>query len=238
MFPLRCLAAALHGLALAGLSGHVAAEGTSPARHPALAAAVFDAGRVAPVTTIRHEFVFTNAGLVTLSVTGIVSSCSCLKAGSGTRTVPPGGRGAVPLEWITAGFPGPQEETLTLQLDDPGQPVATLTVRGLVWLPIEARPAAVTLAATPGAEAAVTITNHLAGPVTLRPPVSSHRAFTAELRTNIPGRDYAVRIRTVPPAASGNVFGRVTLGTSAPEMSKVEVRVFIPAAAPVKAGAR
>jgi hypothetical protein len=198
-----------------------AAESAAPA------ALVFDAGKVAPVRLLKHEFAFTNPGPAALVITGVVSSCSCLKAAAWTREVPPGGRGTVAVEWLTAGFPGPQEETLTLQPGDPARPGPVLTVRGQVWLPVEARPPAVTLPA--GTEAVVQITNHLAAPVTLRPPAAGPAAFTAELRTNIPGHAYELRLRAAAPAPAGHVFAKVTLATSLPELPQVEVNVFIPA---------
>jgi hypothetical protein len=194
------------------------------------AAPVHDFGQVTGGEVARHEFVFTNVGDGVLEVREVRSSCGCTTAGTWSRQVEPGQSGSIPIELHTEDVSGLLEKPLTVVCNDPFQPEVTLLVRCTVWRPIEVLPSAAVFKVFPDAVtnafATVRIVNNLESPLVLSAPESNHRALAADLSTNRAGSEFQLIIRAVPPVAPGNVFGRITLRTSAPEVPRLEIPVF------------
>ncbi len=60
----------------------------------------------------------------------------------------------------------------------------------------------------------VKIINNMDDKLDVWGPESNNKSFTAQLKTNAPGKEYEVTIATVPPLDSGNIQGQVTLKSS------------------------
>ena len=114
--------------------------------------------------------------------------------------------------------------------NDPNQPVVTLQIKGNVWKPVELTPPYaifnLTAETETNATAAVRIVNNEESPLTLSTPESSNPAFAAELRTNQPGKEFQLIVKTVPPLPAGSVQGQITLKTSSTNMPVLSVSAF------------
>jgi hypothetical protein len=81
----------------------------------------------------------------------------------------------------------------------------------------------------------VTITNNTEEPLALFGVESNNRMFTAELKTNTPGKGYQLTVAAVPPLSMGSVQGQITLRTgqtnpptiSVPAVANVQPAVMV-----------
>lgn len=199
----------------------------------AVAGAFLDLGIVAPNAVVDSALSLTNAGSDTLIIKELSASCSCLEIGEHPGLLEPGAVGHITLKLHTVSASGAFTESLTLVSNDPAQPELTVELRGTVWQAVEAIPSFVMFRVTPDSPtnetAWVRIVNHTADPVDLKAPTVNSRSFSASLRPVVPGREYLLGIRAIPPLSTGHTFGKVTVPTSSPKTPQVEVTVMVPA---------
>jgi hypothetical protein len=113
--------------------------------------------------------------------------------------------------------------------NDPNQPTVVLEIKGNIWKPIDVTPQFAVLNVTadaPSNATTVRIVSNEEGPLTLSAPESSNPAFATELRTNQPGKEFQLIVKTVPPLPAGNVQGQITLKTSSTNMPVINVSAW------------
>jgi hypothetical protein len=191
----------------------------------------YDFGRAVSGVMVKHDFVFTNTGDATLEVTGVTPGCGCTTIGEWTRTVEPGKTGIIPIQFNTTGYNGQIAKHPSLACNDKSQPSVTLELHGQVFKPIEVTPPYVALNVPPDSEGEATGTAHILNnddtPLTLSMPQTNWRGFTAEIKTNTPGKDFDLIIKTVPPLGAENPQGVITVHTSCPQMPDINVMAII-----------
>ena len=196
----------------------------------AFAETVYDFGKVVGGDVVKHSFVFTNTGNGLLIIRDVHSSCGCTVATNWSRQVEAGKTGAIPIEFHTGNFRGAIVKPVSVVSNATNQPSTTLQMKGTIWRPIELTPSSVSFGGVvdslSNAVKVVRIVNQQDEPLTLWPPQSNRGTIAAELRTNRVGNEYELLIRLVPPMGLGNVFGQITLQTSAPKMPLLTVPVF------------
>lgn len=190
----------------------------------------YDFGKVRSGETVKHTYIFTNAGSLLLEVTNIQTSCGCAAAGEWTRRVEPGQTGTVPVLFNTAGYGGEVLKTVSVYSNDRSQPVAGLSIKGTVWKPIDVLPSFAVLNIMPDSTSAATtvrVTNNEEEHVYITsPPRCSTNTFTAEVRTNQPGKAFEVLIKAVPPFRPGNSQASVSLTTSSTNAPALYIGVW------------
>jgi hypothetical protein len=213
-------------LLTAGTGSVISAAAASAARIQ-FGASSYDFGTVTSGEVVKRTYFFTNAGSAMLEVSNVQASCGCTTAGEWTRQVEPGKTGTIPIQFNSSNFGGQVAKTITVTCNDPTQPSVLLQITGNVWRPIEVTPqfAVVTVSAeSPSNATTVRIVNKEEAPLTLTAPEVNNAAFAVELRTNQPGKQFELMIRTVPPLPDEkNRQGRVTLKTSSTNMALINV---------------
>jgi hypothetical protein len=193
-------------------------------------APVYDFGRVKSGELVKHTYTFTNTGSRLLEITNVQPSCGCTAAGEWTRRAEPGQTGTIPIQLNTAGFGGEVLKTITVSSTDEVQPTFALQLKGTVWKPVDVLPSFAVLNIMPDATSGSTlvkIVNNTDEYISISsPPKSSTNAFTAEIRTNQPGKEFQVEIKAVPPFEPGNSRGAVTLTTTSTNMALVSIGVW------------
>lgn len=191
---------------------------------------VYDFGRLRSGEVLKYSYVFTNTGPEMIEITHVQPSCGCTAAGEWTRKVEPGQTGSIPIQFNSANFNGPVFKTVTVMSTDKGQSTSVLQLKGTVWRPVDVSPQFAVLNIppdVPSATASVRIVNNMEEPLVLSPPESNNRVFTAELKTNVPGKEFQVVVTgTRPPTTTGNIQGLVTLKSSSTNMPIVTVNVW------------
>ena len=191
------------------------------------ASTVYDFGKVISGKPVEYSFIFTNTGDAMLEISGVYPSCHCTMAGPWSKQVEPGRTGMIPLVFDSSRNNGPVAKTASVICNDRSRPQIMLLIKGTVWKPFEVSPPMAVLNAVSDSisnpPATVTIVSSLEEPITLSDPVNTNAAFTAELKTVRPGKEFQLIIRTVPPLAPGTLQGSIELRTSSTNMPTIEV---------------
>jgi hypothetical protein len=191
---------------------------------------IYDFGRVKSGEAVKYTFVFTNVGGATLQVSNVQVSCGCTTAGAWTRQVEPGTTGSIPIQFNSAGYGGTVGKSITVTCNDTNQPTVVLQIKGDIWKPIDVSPQFVVLtvsAETPSNAMTVRIVSNEEAPLTLSAPECNNAAFAVELKTNQPGKQFELAVRTVPPLPAENVQGQITLKTSSTNMPVINVGTMV-----------
>jgi len=189
---------------------------------------VYDFGKVRSGEIVKYAFLFTNAGSAMLQVSNVQVSCGCTTAGDWSREVEPGKIGSIPIQFNSTGFGSTVEKTITVSCNDTNQPSVVLQIKGNVWRPIDVTPqfAVINLTAIARSNAAtVRIVNNEEAPLTLSMPECSDQAFAIDLRTNQPGREFEMLIRTVSPLTN-SVQAPITVKTSSTNMPVLNITAW------------
>jgi len=198
----------------------------TPAPHIEFNTNIYEFGRVKAGDPVKYTYYFTNTGSALLEVTDVRPSCGCTTAGEWTKKVEPGSAGTIPIQFNSANYSGQVFKTITVSSNDKQKPSTVLQLKGTVWKPIELSPAYTVLNIPPDAPSASTVVriiNNMDQPLEVFSPELSNHSFEAELKTNQPGKEFALTIKSVPPLNSGNTQGKVTLKTSATNSPVLDV---------------
>jgi len=191
---------------------------------------VYDFGRVKSGELVKHTFIFTNIGDELLILTNVQPSCGCTTAGDWSRQVEPGKTGTIPIQFNSANYSGQVLKTVTVTSNDKAQPSFGLQVKGTVWKPIDINPGFAVMNIPPDAQSNVTtkvhIVNNMDELVTLSPPESNNKLFSAELITNKVGKDFDVIITALGPFDQPNLQGQITMKTSSTNMPAVSLTAW------------
>jgi len=121
-------------------------------------------------------------------------------------------------------------KTVTVTSNDKNQPSVGLQVKGTVWKQIDVQPMFAVLNIPAHSPGTVTTTAHIVNnmeePITLSSPESNNKAFAAELKTNVAGKDFDVTISAVPPFDQANRQGQITLKTSSTNMPVISISAW------------
>jgi hypothetical protein len=187
-----------------------------------------DFGKIKHGEAVKYTYIFTNIGDRLLEVTAVRTSCGCTTAGEWSRQVEPCKSGNIPVQFNSGNYDGPVGKSITVTCNDTNQPTVVLQIKATIWKPIEVTPQHVFLNVTadaPSTATTVRIVNNENAPLTMSLPEVSNSAFAVELRTNQPGKEFQLIVKTVPPLPAGSVQGQITLKTSSTNMPVINVGV-------------
>jgi hypothetical protein len=190
----------------------------------------YEFGKVTAGVPIKYTFIFTNTGDAVLDVE-VHPLCGCTVAGEWTHKVEPGKTGSIPIQVNSAQFAGPIDKMVNVNSNDKQQPLVVLHLKGTVWKPIDVTPNVayfnVLPDVPPPAPFTVHIINNTDKPITLEPPQSQNPIFSAQLKTNEPGKSFDLMVSVTPPETPGTVNGQITLKTSWPTTPIVAVTAMV-----------
>jgi hypothetical protein len=187
----------------------------------------YDFGKAASGEFVKHVFIVTNTGTGTLEITNVHPSCGCTTAGAWSHQIDAGQTGTIPIQFNSTHYSGNVTKTIEVSSNAKNQPKATLLLRGSVWKPIDVNPQTAVITVQPDstniATASVRIVNKTDSAVTISEPTSSNKAFSAELKTITPGKEYELIVTVQPPFTSGNTPATITLKTSLASVPTVSI---------------
>jgi len=94
----------------------------------------YDFGKVEQGTKVKQVIKFKNLGSKPLTVSLVRASCACTKASKPDKSIAPGGKGELMLEFDTTGRAGVQSEIVYVHSNDPVTPFARIKLTGVVLL--------------------------------------------------------------------------------------------------------
>lgn len=187
---------------------------------------IHDFGKVKSGQPVHYSYVFTNTGDQLLQIRSVQPSCGCTTAGEWTRNVEPGKTGAIPVQFNSANFNGPVFKTITVASNAKDQGNTVLQLKGTVWKPIEFAPPYTIMTImpdTPAASANVRVINNTPEPLQVWDPTSNNPDFTAQIKTNMPGKEFLVTIAAKPGLHSGNIAAKINLKTSSADSPTLDL---------------
>jgi len=198
---------------------------------------VYEFGKVKSGEMVKHIFNFTNSGDDVLILTNVQPSCGCTTAGDWTRKVEPGKTGTIPIQFNSANYSGQVMKTVTVTSNDKSKPSFGLQIKGTVWKPIDVQPSFAVMNIPPDTQSNVTtkvhIVNNMDEVITLSPPESSQKAFTATLVTNTAGKDFDMIITAQPPFEQAQAQSQITIKTSSTNVPTLTVTAWANVQQPV-----
>ncbi len=94
------------------------------------------AGDAEAVANFRYQ----NKGTKPIRINNVRSSCGCTVASLKKSEVAPGEKGEVTATFKIGGRTGVQQKTVTVETDDPAQPVTNLLLKAVIEPPVEIQP--------------------------------------------------------------------------------------------------
>lgn len=188
---------------------------------------IHDFGKVVGGESVRFDFLFTNVGDESLQINRVLTSCGCTTAGEWDRTVEPGQKGKIPIEFNTGRFKGEIKKSIKVLTNAPGQEQVTIWLKATIWQPVEITPPYVAFGSimdrTQPQEKTVKIVSHFEDPLEIRKIETTNPTFQAELKTIKPGKEFKLVVRAVPPFKNGSQWSTITLETSSPAKPKITI---------------
>jgi Protein of unknown function (DUF1573) len=192
---------------------------------------IHDFGRVRSGAIMKHEFSFTNSGNADLIIENVLPACGCTTITEFTRTIPPGGKASLTLEFNSHSLQGEQIKTMLVKSNDPIQPNLVLQLKGLYWMPIEIYPLTALLFLPPHTDqklsTTIRIVNQTDQPLKLEAPVSSVPQLTARVLESTPGKEFHVVVDTVPPFPHKDIQATIKLATNSAETPSIELNIVV-----------
>jgi hypothetical protein len=191
---------------------------------------VFDFGKVNEDAVVDCIFQFANEGTSPLEVTGVSPSCGCMKTIGWDRSVEPGQTGIIAIQYNSEHYIGEFSKSIWVTCNDTNQARITLEVKGSVWRAVELQPQSAVLnlcAEVPSTSTTVRLISHMDEPLMLSDLKVSGVTVTAEIRTNQPGKEYQLIVKSPLPTPAESQQGSITLKTSSTNKPLVEVRTYV-----------
>ncbi|MFQ6110279.1 MAG: DUF1573 domain-containing protein [Candidatus Aminicenantales bacterium] len=94
-----------------------------------------DFGRVNQGEVLTHTFSFTNEGSAPLVIKRVRTSCGCTAVLVSEKTIAPGKKGEIKVNFDTKGFEGEVSKYIYVETNDPAQPKKQLTVTAKINVP-------------------------------------------------------------------------------------------------------
>jgi len=104
---------------------------------------VYDFGSVLNAVPVAHVFKIHNAGMGTLIIGGVQTSCGCTAAKPTRNQLAPGEDSDIAVTFDTRFDKGPATRTITVSTNDPAAKSIVLTIKGDVKVQVDAAPAQV-----------------------------------------------------------------------------------------------
>jgi hypothetical protein len=104
---------------------------------------VYDFGSVLNAMPVAHVFKIHNAGMGTLIIGGVQTSCGCTAAKPTRNQLAPGEDSDIAVTFDTRFDKGPATRTITVSTNDPAAKSIVLTIKGDVKVQVDATPAQV-----------------------------------------------------------------------------------------------
>jgi hypothetical protein len=202
---------------------------------------VYDFGVLDEHAKGSHDFVIRNEGTAPLRIEQGSTSCRCTTSLVDQKTVPPGEKTVVTVNFDLKGFVGPYSQSATIFTNDPRNPRIVLSIRGKVTKAIQSVPTELVLTRIP-ANQSTTAEFRLIG---YRPAPLQVSEWQFTERDN--AQHFRLHLEPLPaeelsdyPGASSGILGKLTiepglplgafsqkllLKTNYPEASQLEIPI-------------
>lgn len=192
---------------------------------------VFEFGTITQGEKVDHSFVLKNRGSAPLTIKNTKTSCGCTVASVSSSVIPPGKNTAIKASFDSNNFFGPVTKTISVETNDPKNPVFVLTLRGTVVEEIVVAPRQVnlgTLKTGTVKEVFITIENKGSTQLKLTDVKSSLPQVTIRVARNVvnPGNAGTIIVNATTRDEDRMLSGYLTIKTNNPTKPLITIPVF------------
>lgn len=181
------------------------------------------------------NFQYENKGTTPIKITAVKSSCGCTAASTKKDEVAPGEKGEVVATFKIGGRTGLQQKSITVESNDPAQPVATLLLKAVIEQPIEVQPTFVFWQSGEEPKPKMVkakMSNDLKS--AKLDVISSNPDFAVKVEKGSVAGEYNISVQPKDTAQPANAT--LTLKSDTPQPLFVMARVVAPASVPAASG--
>jgi len=206
-------------------------EPTGPAPKVTSPAPVFEFGDVDSDQKVEHDFIVKNAGDAELEIKNVKTSCGCTVAQPEKKNLAPGEETKIKTTLTLKGRQGAVSKTVTVESNDPRDPMYKLELKGNAVAAITIEPRTVNFGPiTDNEPHTQTVSIKSSKPeITFKiesVDTSAAQQVKAELKTVEEGKAYEVALSLAENLPVGNMNGRITLKTDDPQRPTLQINVF------------
>lgn len=183
-------------------------------------------GTLANTNDVPHTFVLANEGEAPLVIYRVQTDCGCARVRLKDWIVQPGGQTTVQVWLMLKGRAGGQHKRILIKSNDPDGPWLTLSLIGEAVAEVAVDPERVywgNLRSDAADNKTVDVRFEESAPGRITGIGVNAPGFVVNLETNKPGRNYRVRIRSVPPLALGRFVTNLWITTDSPRYPQLVV---------------
>ncbi|UCE61596.1 MAG: redoxin domain-containing protein [Phycisphaerales bacterium] len=177
---------------------------------------------------LNHTFTIKNEGTELLEIQRVKPACGCTVAGKYPDSIKPGKLGQFPFIVNSKKLRGKYEKAITIQTNDPINPVTRLKLRGVCNRYVDVVPTSANfgkLAYDEPHKRVLKITNNTEGPLQVSVDKKSEGEFNFDIVEITPGKDYELHISMEPPYEErGNYRAEVNIVTNIDAQKSIPVR--------------
>lgn len=175
----------------------------------------FDFGTKMNTEKVEHEFVVKNIGNALLKIDKVKTTCGCTVAQPEKKELNPGETTNIKATLNLTGRDGPQTKNITVESNDPENPILTLTLKGVAVSPIKIEPRLINYGTEimddiiPGEKVVELQSNMPDFTFNIKNVDTSEvPQFKAEVETVEPGKHYKVKIVQVDKIEPGTTLSK------------------------------
>ncbi len=185
-----------------------------------------DFGDVGPETSHTMKFEFKNAGDAPLKVAHVTGCCGSVVRGvRDGQEFAPGESGTIEVDYRTGPYPGSLVRRITVNSNDPNEPVANLTIKANVVYRVEHSPNRLNLfpkKANAGC-AAITIKSTDGKPFSISGFRATANTMTADFDPNVKATEFVLKPKADVDKLARNPKGQVSISLTHPECARIDI---------------
>jgi hypothetical protein len=188
----------------------------------------YNFGEMENAKDVEHTFILKNEGDLSLEIRQVRPSCGCTVANISQKTIPPDGQAQVSTRLSLRGRQGPQRKTISVESNDPKQPMFVLSLEGAAIEEMRVQPNQLffgRITSDSSVTGAVEITVQGTNVVKVTRTESNTSNLTATTESSPDGKFFRVSVSTQPPLPRGMLRGNVHIETDHPKHAAMDIAV-------------
>ncbi len=186
----------------------------------------FNFGKIYKGQKAEHIFKFKNQGNTDLQISKVKSSCGCTAAILTNKTIPPGETGEIKTTFNSGSYNGKVTKSITVNSNDPDNPITRLTISGEVSELISITPARVNFGSIyigSKIDKVITVTSDTS--FNINKLTASKPFLNASIKEK-KDSEYTINVSSKDNQEIGRFSGAVFLETDNKEQPRVTIPVF------------
>ncbi|MBU1053434.1 MAG: DUF1573 domain-containing protein [Proteobacteria bacterium] len=191
----------------------------------------YDFGIAGPEESISHSFIFTNEGILPLTINKVSTDCGCTAAVVSEKVIPSDGIGEIRAVFETRRYEGEQEKHITVYSNDPEAPEIELIIKGVIKRDVAVVPQGINFGDVERGKTAIGSVRLLqlsSQKLVLEKVDADKRYFEVETSpfTEDNSRGFNIHVTLKPDVPVGRLNDVITIHTNLKKRPRIDVAVW------------